>query len=293
MPDFYEVLCVSRSASTEEIKKAYKKLAVKWHPDKNPENQEKANEMFKSIAEAYETLSDPKLKEQYDQELLYGGGNGAGRNGFGRASSRTTNFNHHGFSDQRAFDIFNSFFAEFEDFHNQAFAGFGGHGHDPFDDPFFKRSSRGQSNSNSRPTSLSRNVDPFFGGMGGLGGMHSIHQSMLNNMMNDMSGMHGGGFSSSTSFSSSSFGGHGGGMSKSVSSSTYIGPDGRKITRKETTIVHPDGRRESNVEETIDGQPVNNRLAYGASSRSNSGSMANGGMGLSVASSSGSGRSRY
>lgn len=63
--DYYEVLGVSKSASTAELKSAYRKLALEWHPDRNKSSN--AHEKFKEINEAYAVLSDPKKKEQYDQ----------------------------------------------------------------------------------------------------------------------------------------------------------------------------------------------------------------------------------
>ena len=64
--DYYEILGVSKTASTDDIKAAYRKLALKYHPDRNPDNKE-AEEKFKEAAEAYETLSDAKKRQQYDQ----------------------------------------------------------------------------------------------------------------------------------------------------------------------------------------------------------------------------------
>ncbi|HPE06360.1 MAG TPA: DnaJ C-terminal domain-containing protein [Smithellaceae bacterium] len=64
--DYYQVLGVDKKSSADEIKKAYRKLAVKWHPDKNPNNKAAAEEKFKKISEAYAVLSDPKKREQYD-----------------------------------------------------------------------------------------------------------------------------------------------------------------------------------------------------------------------------------
>ena len=95
--DYYEVLGVDRSSSEAEIKKAYRKLALRYHPDKNPGDQE-AEDMFKEAAEAYEVLRDEKKRGIYDQ---YGhqGLEGAGFSGFG------------GFE-----DIFSSFGDIFEDF---------------------------------------------------------------------------------------------------------------------------------------------------------------------------------
>ncbi len=65
--DYYEILGVSRRASLEEIKKAYRKLAIKYHPDKNLDNKKKAEEKFKEAAEAYEVLSDEKKRSRYDK----------------------------------------------------------------------------------------------------------------------------------------------------------------------------------------------------------------------------------
>ena len=80
--DYYEVLGVDKSASQEDIKKAYRKLAVKYHPDRNPDNKE-AEEKFREATEAYEVLSDDKKRPIYDQygfaglEGMGGGGGGA------------------------------------------------------------------------------------------------------------------------------------------------------------------------------------------------------------------------
>ncbi|XP_013399019.1 dnaJ homolog subfamily B member 6 isoform X9 [Lingula anatina] len=65
--DYYDVLEVSRSAPDAEIKKAYKKMALRWHPDKNPDRKEEAEKKFKEISEAYEVLSDAKKRDLYDR----------------------------------------------------------------------------------------------------------------------------------------------------------------------------------------------------------------------------------
>ncbi|WP_420580106.1 molecular chaperone DnaJ [Reichenbachiella sp.] len=80
--DYYEVLGVSKSASADEIKKAYRKLAIKFHPDKNPDDKQ-AEENFKEAAEAYEVLSDAQKKQRYDQFGHAGMGGAAGGGGFG------------------------------------------------------------------------------------------------------------------------------------------------------------------------------------------------------------------
>ena len=100
--DYYQLLGVSRSANGDEIKKAYRKLAMQYHPDKNPNNK-KAEDKFKEISEAYEVLSDEQKRQTYDQFGHAGaqgnpfggaGGFGAGAGGFGGArGGRSNDFN--------------------------------------------------------------------------------------------------------------------------------------------------------------------------------------------------------
>lgn len=80
--DYYEVLGVSREATAEEIKKAYRRLARKYHPDANPDNKAEAEERFKEIAEAYEVLSDPEKRANYDR-FGHAAADGQGFGGFG------------------------------------------------------------------------------------------------------------------------------------------------------------------------------------------------------------------
>jgi molecular chaperone DnaJ len=80
--DYYDILGVSRGSSADEIKKAYRKLAIKYHPDKNP-NDKSAEDKFKEAAEAYEILSSPEKKQRYDQYGHAGVGSAAGGGGYG------------------------------------------------------------------------------------------------------------------------------------------------------------------------------------------------------------------
>lgn len=83
--DYYEVLDADRSASEDDLKKAYRKLALQWHPDKNPDNRAQAEERFKEIGEAYQILSDPERRAQYDRfgHAAFAQGGGFGGFDFG------------------------------------------------------------------------------------------------------------------------------------------------------------------------------------------------------------------
>ncbi|MFD0864066.1 molecular chaperone DnaJ [Sungkyunkwania multivorans] len=107
--DYYEILGIDKSASAAEIKKAYRKMAIKYHPDKNPGDTE-AEEMFKKAAEAYEVLSDPDKKSRYDQ---YGHAAFDGAGGFGGGGMNME-------------DIFSQFGDIFGSAFGGGFSGFGG-----------------------------------------------------------------------------------------------------------------------------------------------------------------------
>ena len=121
--DYYEVLGISKGASNDEIKSAYRKLAMQYHPDRNPGNSE-AEEKFKECAEAYEVLSDAQKRQRYDQ--------------YGHRGVDSTGF--HGF------DNVNDIFSHFSDI----FSGFGGGS--IFDD-FFGASSSRRGHSHGNPGS--------------------------------------------------------------------------------------------------------------------------------------------
>ena len=109
--DYYKILGVERSATADEIKRAYKKVAIKYHPDRNPGDKE-AEEKFKQAAEAYDVLRDPDKRARYDQ-FGAAGVNGAG--GFGGFSADSMDIN----------DIFRHFS---DIFSGSGFGGFGGFG---------------------------------------------------------------------------------------------------------------------------------------------------------------------
>jgi len=145
--DYYKVLGVDKNTSPEEIKKAYRKLALKWHPDRNPNNKEEAESKFKDIGEAYSVLSDARKKQIYDQ---------LGEEGLkGQASG----FSGGGFSFGNAEDIFKQFFGN-----ENPFDSLGGGG------------KRGQ---------FQFSGFPGMGGMGGMGGFGDLGGFSFGGMGND------------------------------------------------------------------------------------------------------------
>ena len=109
--DYYEILGVSKSATDDELKKAFRKKAKQWHPDANPNNKKEAEAKFKEVNEAYEVLSNPQKRQMYDQfgtadpqQAGFGGGPFGGGNGY--YSYSTSDFGDFG----DLGDIFSSFF---------------------------------------------------------------------------------------------------------------------------------------------------------------------------------------
>lgn len=161
--DYYSILGVNKDADDDQIKKAYKKLAMKYHPDRNINNQEQSAEKFKEVSEAYEVLSDPekrKIFDQFGEEGLKGGvPPGAGGFNFGGGSGGTKFYS---FNPSNAEDIFSQFFSQF---------GGGGGG--------FGGAKKGRSKSSASFSGgfpgMSSGFSSFgfddFGGMGGMGGM--------------------------------------------------------------------------------------------------------------------------
>lgn len=111
--DFYEVLGVKKDATDEEIKKAYRQLAKKYHPDANPNNKQESEAKFKEVNEAYETLSDKQKRQMYDRFGANGpqgfGGNGAGGGYYSYTSS--------------GFDGFDGFDIDLDDIVSSIFGG--------------------------------------------------------------------------------------------------------------------------------------------------------------------------
>jgi len=173
--DYYEILGVPKNADDDALKKAYRKQALKWHPDRNPNNKEEATKKFKELAEAYEVLSDKNKRAVYDQfgeeglKGAPGGGGASGAQGFPGGTFTFTstpgfNFSSGGFRPSDANDIFSSFFSSF-----------GGNGSD-FNFMDMDNDSH-RNNSNGMPN------------MGGFSGFSNIFGNGMGGMNMNMNGM--------------------------------------------------------------------------------------------------------
>ncbi|XP_076631360.1 uncharacterized protein LOC143346776 isoform X2 [Colletes latitarsis] len=205
MVDYYKVLEVQRTAASGEIKKAYRKLALKWHPDKNPDNLEEANKKFKEISEAYEVLIDEKKRRVYDQY---------GKEGLQMPSNKRRHDDdfdiHFGgtFTFRDPEEVFREFFrgTSFADLYKMTDLNEGFHRH-------------------SHP-SINSISPSFFSPLG-------LHFSPFNNLFEGASGNFAS-FNTFTSFDGTSGGGSGGGgggtVKRTSTSTRFI--NGKKITTK-------------------------------------------------------------
>ena len=218
---YYEVLGVSKQATEDDIRKSYKKLALKWHPDKNPDNIKEAEEKFKEIGEAYACLSDKEKKAVYDRYGHEGLSAGSERTPGGRYSpGHFSDFT--SFSFGSANDIFdrlfkNGFFDDDDDFFGSHFNNGPGNRH------------KGQKTTSSSP----------FGGFGGFGGFNDFGFDSRGG--DDI-------FSRNSMFTN--FGGSSGATGVSKSTSTVI-KGGKKIVTEKTTTVQADGKKTVQVKEII------------------------------------------
>lgn len=186
--DYYEILGCPRNASDAELKKAYRKLAVKWHPDKNPDNEE-ATKNFQKVSEAFATLSDSKKRQMYDQygeegaraadQMGEGGGGGmpGGFGGFGGGGGGGGGVHH--MSQAEAAEFFAHAFGGGDPFGGM-FGGMGGGG----------PGIRFQSSTGGGGGGFGMGGDPFMdmlggaglGGMGGRPGMSGMRQQSMPTM---------------------------------------------------------------------------------------------------------------
>ncbi|XP_015681515.1 dnaJ homolog subfamily B member 8 [Crotalus tigris] len=209
MVNYYEVLGLNQNASQEDIKRAYRKLALKWHPDKNPYNKEDAEKKFKAVAEAYEVLSDPQKRCLYDRPVKEPRFRGRGASG---------TFSHSPFD-------FDFVFRSPEEIFREFFGGMDIFAHDSWDNEF-DDDNRGEENRNGlqRP----------FGLFSGLGAFSNFAFNSLG------PGVH-------TMFSCRSFGDDSSGAQnfRSVATSTEV-INGRRIT---TRKIVENGQERVEIEE--------------------------------------------
>lgn len=251
--DYYEILQVDKKATEDQIKKAYRKLALKWHPDKNPNNRQESEEKFKEIGEAYAVLSDKNKRTIYDNygfEGLEGrppnsrsnmGGNYGGFGNFGGFGGfdnpgfgfTSSGFHHFDFSDAER--LFREFFGGMDPFANfmdddDIFSGFG-YGN--------RNRGRHEEAKASRKSNQmqKRRTDPFENFFSGFGNFD--RDPFFNDDDDD--------FGNLKLFQKSSTMGSNSGGSRSVETVTET-RNGKTVTRTITTIRHPDGRVERHEE---------------------------------------------
>ncbi|XP_030375455.1 dnaJ homolog subfamily B member 6 isoform X2 [Scaptodrosophila lebanonensis] len=231
MVDYYKVLDVPRTATDSEVKKAYRKLALKWHPDKNPDNLDEANKRFRELSEAYEVLSDEKKRRIYDEY---------GKDGLGdRSQNRSHTRHHYNTQEFDDFDIMGGFPFVFRP-PEEVFREFFGV-NSPFADFFRDANGYPQSNGSSSGGSSRRHG-------GGSARHHHHHQQklsspfgapMLNYSMMDFF-MPTNGFTSFSSMTngsgtthtsaSSSIGAHNGAVKRTSTSTVFV--NGKKLMTK-------------------------------------------------------------
>jgi len=227
MADYYRILEVSVNASEADIKKAYRKLALKWHPDKNMEHKEIAEKRFKEISEAYEVLSDEKKRRLYDQF----GKEGLVNNRGGRRRSSDE-----GFEYGQDFPFFTFSFRDPEEVFREFF------GSDPFADFFGSVMPRQDRIQQSLFQPFGRN--PGFGGFFGFQDFFGRDPGFTS-------------FSSSSSFGTFGGGPTGANVRKTSTSTRFV--NGKKLVTKkicengvETVTVMEDGIMKS---KTVNGVP--------------------------------------
>ncbi|EDQ91410.1 uncharacterized protein MONBRDRAFT_23303 [Monosiga brevicollis MX1] len=243
--DYYELLGVQAEANSDEIRRAFRKAALRYHPDKNQGNEAEAEAMFKLVAEAYEVLSDDSKRQLYDRYGHEGLGEASASASSGRAGPQFRDA--HQLFREVFGDMFGTFLGLDSDFMSNMFDS-------PFNDPFFSGGMAGGSGFGLSPfgSSMMGGASPF--GMGG--------SSFFGNMGGASPFGAMGGFSSSQSYMMSGGAMSGGGSFSSQSTSTSI-RDGKRVTK---TVSCQNGVTEERVEVrdaysgqlldlTVNGQP--------------------------------------